>query len=147
MRAPAWWNQLIELNRRASDERTREIQTAAAKDAFIAVTVALMITSVVAIALPEGSQRLALAVLPIVLLAVGGTTFLISFRLRGGGYEARLANAKIGVIAAASIVGFGLALLLLQRSGAALSATELLGQGLGAALALAIIYVVIVRSR
>ena len=51
------------------------------------------------------------------------------------------------MIAAASIVGFGLALLLLQRSGAALSATELLGQGLGAALALAIIYVVIVRSR
>lgn len=148
MRAPAWWTQLVELNRRANDERTRAIQIVAAKDAFIAVITALMIVSLVAFTLPDDrAQRLALAVMPLVVMFVGGTTFLISFRLRGGGYEARLVNARIGVLVVGSIVGLAIAFGILRFSGATISPAGLVGQVAGAAIAVAVIYVVMLRAR
>ena len=147
MHAPHWWDRLVEVYRRSNDERMRAIQVSAAKDAFLGLSAALMLSLVLAPAMPEQWQRLGFAVLPLVVLTVGSIVYLVSYRLRGGGYEPRVANTKIVLTAVAFAIGFLVFVAFLALSGQRISPVLLAGQLLGAALAIVVIALVLRRER
>ena len=147
MHAPLWWDRLVEVYQRSNDERMRAIQVSAAKDAFLGLSAALMLSLVLAPALPEQWQRIGFVALPLLVLAVGSIVYLVSYRLRGGGYEPPVANTKIAVTAVAFAIGFLLFIVFLAVSGQRISPVQLAGQLLGAALAIVVIAFVLRRGR